>query len=235
MPTSPYPLRVPDTLGCQLWLIDLSHEPAASDWLQCDAQEQARAQRFYFERDARRYRAAHAAMRQLLSHELKQPAADLSWRIDAYGKPHLQGHPGWHSNLSHSADWALLGLHHGAAIGVDLEWCKDIADAPALAAQHFTADEQAALAGADPAVRTTLFYRIWSRKEACLKAAGCGLSTPPCSVAAGAEAQARQVAFTIPDEPGHVVNMTVQSIKLPVPAMAAVAIMQAASPQALGA
>lgn len=217
------PQPLPTTLGCQLWLIDLSEPPPADHWCACSQTEHELAGRFRFERDARRYRAAHAAMRQLLSEALHQAAADVQWDIGTHGKPHLTGHPGWHFNLSHSADWALLALHHGAPVGVDLEWCQpSIAAADALMAQHFTAPEREACEQAPQSERTALFYRVWSRKEACLKAVGCDLSTPLHLVEAGSEAGTCLV--NVPLEGRHV-QVCVQSLDLPVQAMAAVAVM----------
>lgn len=203
--------------------MDLSKPIDTAHWLACSPAEQERASRFRFERDAQRYRAAHATMRQLLSAALHQAAADLHWCVDQHGKPRLTDHPGWHFNLSHSADWALLALSQGAAVGVDLEWCKTLGEADALMAQHFTAGERAACEAAPQRERTALFYRIWSRKEACLKAAGCGLSTPPHLVDVGGEPQARLVQ--VPTQDTHI-QVTVQSLTLPVQAMAAVAIVQ---------
>jgi len=203
--------------------MDLSKPIDTAHWLACSPAEHERASRFRFERDARRYRAAHATMRQLLSGALHQAAADLQWRVDEHGKPQLTGHPGWHFNLSHSADWALLALSHGAAVGVDLECCEAITDTKSLMTQHFTAGERATWDAAPQRERTALFYRIWSRKEACLKAAGCGLSTPPHLLDVGGEPQARLVQ--VPTQNAHL-QVTVQSLPLPVQAMAAVAIVQ---------
>ncbi|MDO9238097.1 MAG: 4'-phosphopantetheinyl transferase superfamily protein [Aquabacterium sp.] len=218
-------------LGCQLWLIDLSQEPSQADWLVCSKDEQDRASRFRFDRDARRYRAAHAGMRQLLAAALQQDAQSIAWQVGAHGKPHLMGHPGWHFNLSHSADWALLGLSNEAPIGVDLEWGKAPLSIDAIALQHFTAHEQASLAALPRPPdsnepnrdRADLFYQIWSRKEACLKAAGCGLSVEPNSFEVGVTSQAEDTLVTVDGQPWH---MTVQSLCLPIQASAALALLR---------
>lgn len=168
--------------GCRLWLINLAAPLDAQAWLACSPPEHARASRFRFERDARRYRAAHAAMRPLLAQALGVEASSVQWREGPHGKPHLLGHPGWHFNLSHSGDWALLGLSQGRPIGVDIECPQRTMDLSDLAGAHFTAAEQAALTGLPSDQQLCAFLRTWSRKEACLKALGTGLSVAPHEV-----------------------------------------------------
>lgn len=232
--------RLPDHPAAQLWLIDLSAEPAPGTWQACSPAEHERAARFRFALHGRRYRAAHAAMRVILSRELGIAASALQWREGSHGKPHLdldthrdapQGLPSsssstsspWHFNLSHSGDWALLGLSQRAPIGVDIECCEPIPDVQDLAQHHFTALEQQAVAQqATTPLQEAMFYRIWSRKEACLKALGSGLSIAPQCFEAGTLADAQHTA--IPLDTG-ICRMTVCSVALPVNAMAAVAVL----------
>ena len=76
------------------------------------------------------------------------------------------------SNLSHSdghALWAASSIH--AQIGVDLERMKSVDE---LALAELVADEQelALLRSLQGQSRTRLFYRLWTLKEALVKAAG---------------------------------------------------------------
>ena len=71
--------------------------------------------------------------------------------------------------------------------------------------------------------RVELFYQIWSRKEACLKAAGCGLSVEPNSFEVGVTSQAENALVTVDGQPWH---MTVQSLCLPIQASAALALLR---------
>jgi 4'-phosphopantetheinyl transferase len=170
-------LHTPD--GCHLWLMDLRHPIEDVHWQACSEAEHVRASRFRFERDASRYRAAHAQLRGLLSAALNSPAASIRWREGAHGKPHLLGHPGWHFNLSHSGDWGLLGLSRLGPIGVDIECHKAVTDLDLLVGQNFSDEEQAAWRRCPATERETFFYRTWVRKEASLKALGCGLTLEP--------------------------------------------------------
>ena len=57
-----------------------------------------------------------------------------------------------------------------------------------IATSHFSPEESAAVVDAPPDDRPATFLRIWTRREAVLKAAGVGLSglwrEPPCDAAA---------------------------------------------------
>ncbi len=118
-----------------------------------------------------------------------EPATRLRFAADTNDKPQLVHPAGWHYNLSHSEDWALVGAQRAAPIGVDLEVLRPVEAAMALARRHYTSAEQAAVEQAgDDAARHAAFLRVWTRKEACLKAVGLGLRLAPSSFDAGADA-----------------------------------------------
>lgn len=164
-------------LGIHLWLVNLD-EPEVAAAVTLSAAEYARAERFVFERDRRRYLAAHRALRSVLIHEAGM-RADAVFDIGAHGKPRLSAPGACSFNMSHSAHMALIGLTDSGEIGVDIEVRHAITDLHDLARHHFSAQEAQALAllkQEDNAL--TAFLRCWTRKEACLKALGTGLSLP---------------------------------------------------------
>lgn len=185
----PAPLQLP---GARVWLVDLSAEPAPPhcEWL--DDEERAKAARFVFVADARRYRAAHVALRYRLGALLDVSPAALRFAFSAEGKPRLVGHE-LAFNLSHCGDYAAIAVGEAAAgIGVDIERSRGVDDLDALAMRCFTAAELRELAAGDTA-RDELFLQGWTRKEACLKAVGCGLSLEPARVEAGLAARTTEV------------------------------------------
>lgn len=188
---------------CRLWLIDLRQPVNQGAWLACSPQEHDRASRFRFERDASRYRAAHAGMRQLLSQELGLPANQIALAQGPHGKPHLVDHRQCHFNLSHSGDWALLGMSRTHPIGVDIERHADMSrtlpDMASLTKQVFSDDEQHAFQLLPKADQSTAFYRTWACKEACLKALGSGLTVEPRCVSARWALTWTDAAITLPD------------------------------------
>jgi 4'-phosphopantetheinyl transferase len=191
-PQPPWPLDLPwatGVAGAKVWLLDLRREPTANAWAACQADEHARVARFKFDVHARRYRAAHAAMRGLMALQLGVAPEDWRWAAGVHGKPHtvVAGHVGpahapaaGHFNLSHSEDWALLAWHPHLPVGVDIEWRQPLPDVDSLAAQQFTLSEQAWVRAALPGdEREARFYRLWAAKEAALKALGSGLMVAP--------------------------------------------------------
>jgi 4'-phosphopantetheinyl transferase len=163
-----------------VWLLDLRHEPDPGAWRACQANEHARAARFKFALHARRYRAAHAGMRQVMAAHLGVAMKDWAWQAGEHGKPHSAVPRHGHFNLSHSEDWALLAWHPDLPLGVDIEWHQALPDRDSLAARHFTPAEQAWFQEADAAPeRAARFHRLWCAKEALLKALGSGLLVAP--------------------------------------------------------
>jgi 4'-phosphopantetheinyl transferase len=171
--------RLPDPWeGCALWRIELGSAPTATGLASLDAQERARAARFVFEHDRRRYQAAHVAMRALLAEATALgEASTLRFEHNAFGKPSLADAPDWHFSLSHSGDAALLAIDRAAPVGVDVEVERAMDDVDALADAHFTDAERAQLQRTPADARTRAFLLTWTRKEACLKAVGTGLGT----------------------------------------------------------
>ena len=79
-------------------------------------------------------------------------------------------------SASHSGDALLLGFMRGDCIGVDIESLKPRPHALELARRFFTPHEAVALNAMPAAEREDAFYRLWTAKEALLKAIGHGLA-----------------------------------------------------------
>ncbi|MDE7256920.1 MAG: 4'-phosphopantetheinyl transferase superfamily protein, partial [Clostridia bacterium] len=91
-----------------------------------------------------------------------------------WNKPRLVSPQGVFFNISHSGEWTVTAVSDGE-VGVDIQKVKPVD--MRLATRFFSADEQKILADAgDGAER--LFYRLWTVKEAYLKALGVGLNRP---------------------------------------------------------
>ena len=92
------------------------------------------------------------------------------------GKLFLPEYPEIHFSLSHSGNWALCAIC-GRPVGCDVE--RTHRGNASLARRFFHPEEQAALtAEPEGEGREWLFTRLWTRKEAYLKADGRGLSLP---------------------------------------------------------
>ena len=119
----------------------------------------------------------HAAdWRPVLARYAGVPLAELTLAVGPHGKPSLAAPSSPDFNLSHCGDIVLLAIAHGVEIGVDVEVLRPRPRALQLAQRYFSADEAAALAALPEAECQQAFYRLWTAKEAVLKALGRGLA-----------------------------------------------------------
>jgi 4'-phosphopantetheinyl transferase len=143
--------------------------------------EQARAARFYFEKDRQRFISSHGILREILSRYLKREAAQLEFSHNRFGKPSLAPEvsgDGIFFNLSHSSDLALYAVSRFPEIGVDLEYVKRDFPCEEIARHYFSPQEIRTLQSLPEAVKYEAFFNCWTRKEAFVKARGKGLSLP---------------------------------------------------------
>ncbi|OUL99498.1 4'-phosphopantetheinyl transferase family protein [Variovorax sp. JS1663] len=191
--------QLPPSAHCRLWLVDLDATPAPQAVASLSESEWERARRFVFKRDRNRFIAAHAALRETLASQCGIPASMLEFQLGPFGKPVLvEG--GLHFNLSHSQSLALIAVCDQAEVGVDLELLRPMPDAEALAETYFSACERRALAALPPEARERAFLCCWTRKEACLKATGMGLSVDTRSFEVGVLPEAREVHIGTGDD-----------------------------------
>ncbi len=144
-------------------------------------EEAAQASRFAFEVDRNRFTAAHAALRLLVSGYLSRSPAEVAFRHNRWGKPEITEGTGasrLRFNMSHSGDVILLAFAFGREVGVDVERIQEDFPVEEVASHFFSAGELEALGGYEGPEKARAFYRIWSRKEAFVKAVGGGLSIP---------------------------------------------------------
>ena len=168
-----------------VWTIDLA-APAAgpADWL--DRRELERAHRFVYAHDSTRYVRAHLALRAILGAYLGREPAALNFVERELGKPRLLPEGGeCHFNLSHSKDKAMVVVGAADEVGVDIEAVRDDLPGEDLASAVLCEDEMKQLASFPEGERAQPFVTCWTRKEACLKALGLGLSLQPRNLHVG--------------------------------------------------
>lgn len=140
--------------------------------------EQDRFRRFRRFEDARRFASRRIALRCILSGYLECAPTEIVFSAqDAAGKPMLD-HPYRNRlvfNASSSSDIALIAVTANGTLGVDVEAMRAINDMDQIAKRFFTRNETARLRAFPPEQRADAFYRLWSSKEALLKAVGTGL------------------------------------------------------------
>ncbi len=118
--------------------------------------------------------AAHAALARFLCGYADCAQAPLIER-GVHGKPFAPMLPDLHFNLSHAGPHLLLAFARGQTLGVDLEQRDRRLSIEGIAGRFFAPREAQALAGLPPEPQKETFLRLWTRKEAVLKAIGHGL------------------------------------------------------------
>ncbi|MGW6982186.1 4'-phosphopantetheinyl transferase family protein [Streptomyces sp. NPDC054932] len=145
-----------------------------------DAEERAKAARLLRPDARHRYLAAHLGLRILLGSHLGLPPREVPLtreKCPCCGGPH--GRPAItdsavHFSLSHSGDLAYVALA-ARPVGVDIEETPS-PEAVADVINSLHPEETAELGALAPEERPQALARVWSRKEACLKATGTGLA-----------------------------------------------------------
>ena len=142
--------------------------------------ELERARRFHFDRHRHRYIAGRGQMRHILASYVHTLPGKLHFVYNRSGKPFLdrdRHSPAPHFNLSHSHDLACLAVSSACQPGIDIEQIRPIE--PELSRYFFSHREHSALNRLQGDKRLQAFYRLWTLKEAFVKAHGAGLSIPP--------------------------------------------------------
>jgi 4'-phosphopantetheinyl transferase len=148
----------------------------ALDWCTLADGERARATRFAWKRDRRRFVARRSALRRLLA-ERVDSGADRDFVLGRFGRPALAG-AAVDFSLSHRDERALLAISPVRRVGVDIERIDATRVEPGMLAGLAVAPladaADRALAAGDPLP----FFRIWTMVEALAKARGVGIAQP---------------------------------------------------------
>ena len=139
-------------------------------------QEQAHLAGYRVREAGERYVVTRSLVRAVLSERLSISPRSIQVGRTETGKPVIS--QGIHFNVSHSGDLILMAVSEARAVGVDVERKREVQRVDAMLRRWLSEEEQAAHAslhqgGASP---SEAFLRLWSLKEARLKALGVGIS-----------------------------------------------------------
>lgn len=144
-----------------------------------DASERAQADRFRFAADRDAYIAAHGLARLMLEKAVPDvPARRWQFVVGPWGKPEPDpalGCRGLRFNISHTRGFVCCATTWDRDIGVDVESLGRRPVSPGLPERFFAPCEAAMVAAEDAATRQDVFLRIWTLKEAFVKATGEGI------------------------------------------------------------
>jgi len=150
------------------------------DWNVLAPDERVRAERLRRPSARAQFVATRAALRRILGRRIKVEPAKVEFRIRAGGKPELAGagaESGWRFNVSHTDGLYLIALALGFEVGIDVErgWNPGVGELAGLVVRHFSPAERTLWESSSESEAMSVLLRIWTRKEAVLKASGLGL------------------------------------------------------------
>jgi 4'-phosphopantetheinyl transferase len=145
------------------------------------ADEAARQRRFVFDKDREQFLLARALVRCVLSRYADVPPAEWRFGQNDFGKPAIDRPappPQLAFNLSHTQGLVVCAVAKARSVGVDVEAIDRDVEHLTIAERFFAEPECRYLREATADERGRAFFRIWTLKEAYIKAHGKGLSIP---------------------------------------------------------
>jgi 4'-phosphopantetheinyl transferase len=172
-----------------VWMTDLTlpWEDENEHFVVLSNDEIIRAKQYHFIHHKRRFTVSRSILRHLLAGYLNTSPESILLGSSEFKKPYVKSEntKALQFNLSHSGDLAIYAFTLEHPIGIDIEKTKDIFS-ESVAMRFFSKKENEALNALPLSEKVCGFYRIWSRKEALVKAIGKGLAhaLPSFSVSA---------------------------------------------------
>jgi len=160
-----------------VWSVNLAFDETALRLFSqtLSAQELSKLVSFKSQAQANRYLAVRGTLRRILAQYLGIEPVNLKFEVNAYGKPYLSN-ASLFFNISHSKDRLLIAVSDFDQIGVDIERIKTRNNLLGLAKRCFSVDELNFWFDFSADEQVQVFYQLWVRKEAFVKAVGRGIA-----------------------------------------------------------
>lgn len=165
-----------DTAQVDIWRFKLDIDPSPLSSCLNDEEIQ-RVNRLYFAKHQRRFQVARATVRIILGRYLNMNANDITFKYDSGGKPSLNASTSLTFNLSHTGDYACLGVGLEMPIGIDVEQFS-ARNYMGISGHVFSDKEQQQLIQVPEYLLPFTFFSLWSQKEAVIKCNGLGMRYP---------------------------------------------------------
>lgn len=163
-----------------IWLASMAQPPTVVRWLSgfLSRDEQMRTEEFHSQHDRTRFSIRRGLLRTLLSSYLGTDPSQLEFCYSDHGKPSLSEQFSdlrLNFNLSHSHGLVTYAFALGREIGIDVERVRPLPEIEQIVKRFFSPQERRAIHSIPQDHKPIWFFRRWTRKEAYLKAKGCGL------------------------------------------------------------
>ncbi len=161
--------------GIHLWRcpLDLPDPAAFHPYLSAD--ETARMERFKMPFLRTRYAVGRGALRVLSARYLDEKPGALSFTYGEHGKPALENRR-LHFSLSHSGGLMAAAFTLDGPLGLDIEHISARLHARDIAERYFGEGERAEIETRDDGEYLRGFFRLWTAKEALMKATSLGFA-----------------------------------------------------------
>lgn len=148
------------------------------EWM--TSEELERGARFLFEPVREQFLVTRGLVRWVLSNYCDVEPHEWVFEAGPHGKPSVlrpdTQRPVF--NISHTAGLIICGVSQAGPLGVDVECLERDKPFEELARRYFAPDEVDWFERTSPNERQQSFFRIWTLKEAYIKAVGKGLAIP---------------------------------------------------------
>jgi 4'-phosphopantetheinyl transferase len=128
--------------------------------------------------DRNRFCVSRGLLRTLLARYAGVDPKKIKFAAGPSGKPVLCNDPQLFFNSSRSQDRAIYAVSKLSEVGADLEKLRSNISFREVVGTYFSPRERIEFDALDPDQQKTAFFRVWTGKEAYLKALGYGLSVP---------------------------------------------------------
>ena len=137
-------------------------------------EEHQTASRFYQAKDRQNFTIRRGVLRILLAGYLGVKASEIEFIKGENKKPFVNkpAPPGIHFNVSHSGEWALIGISD-YELGVDIEEFRASFNYQEILHQGFSSQEIEFITSSESPAKN--FFQLWTRKEALIKATAKGV------------------------------------------------------------
>jgi 4'-phosphopantetheinyl transferase len=161
-----------------IWLVEIedqNYKKAQTSLNILSTQEINRWYSFKFEKNKASYLISRIALRNILSLATNVTPEKINFSFTNYGKPFIADFPNLHFNLSHSNKKTLIAVSR-QQIGIDIEYFDTRIDYFGIVKHFFSAEECDFIKNQKNCLaKRKIFFKLWTQKEALLKALGLGL------------------------------------------------------------
>lgn len=158
-----------------VWSVNFAQQKAGVLGRFLSADERERAKSIADEQARMRFVVGRDGLRSILASYLTCPADTLAFAVGEHGKPVLNGYS-LAFNVSHSGDHWIVAVSNLSTVGIDIEIIEPRAALTAIGRRCLADSEFEGWQLMADDERLVTFFRLWTIKEAFVKAVGRGIA-----------------------------------------------------------